>query len=393
MLQLPKNASEKLTEVEARLRSLREEKARARKVAEAAKAAAVAVPEGEDDNAQYQAAQEAVNALKAIDAKIEQVHDEQVALLGQAGGPGTWSSMDGWSEIARRVDLERGETRVDVPLGSLLAAGSFSAPPSGASSVSTIRVPLIEKAQDNRFLFPTLPTAPLDQGVLGVVDFKQTGSREVTGEVLRDPLATTDKSELGLSLTAESEDVKQLATTVTEVPDKLFSAEPALDGFLRNEMAYALNVALDAYVISVIEASAPPAGLTGPTLIEQSRFAVAAARALGSNPKVLALDPETAADLDVMTSGSDAAYVFATRDTGSASPLWGLEIREAPSLPGDLGGPLLVDPGLAAVLYLGGASFALDPYSGFRKDTVDARLEFDCLCAIRDASGFYVISA
>ena len=389
MLQLPKNASEKLTEVESRLRSLREEKARAVKVAEAAKAAAIAVPEGEDDNAQYQAAEQAVAAVKAIQARIEEAQEEQIALLGTAGGPGTWSGMDGWSQIARAIDLEHGDTSVHVPLGSLVAQDGGFGVPTGGSSVATQRVPLAQPAQDNRFLFPSLPQRPLDDGALAVVDFVQTGSRALTGSVERDPLSTADKAELGLAFTAESEDVKQLAVTVTDVPDKLFAAEPSLDGFLREEMAYALRVALDSYVTQTITVATTEHGLTGSTLIEQARHGVRAARANGALPRLLAVSPEDAAELDLSQTGADHAFVFALRDTGSADPLWGLSIREVPSLVD----PHLIDPPLAASLYLGRATFSLDPYSGFRRDTVDARLEFETLAHVRDSAGLFRIKA
>src|SRR5262245_28531920 len=108
MLQLPKESSEKLRVIEDRLRSLREEKARAVKVRDAAVSAVEAVPGGEDDSPQYEAARQAVASVKTIQERIEEAQEEQVALLGTAGGPATWSSMDGWSHIARGIDLEGG---------------------------------------------------------------------------------------------------------------------------------------------------------------------------------------------------------------------------------------------------------------------------------------------
>ena len=158
---LPNEIREKLAQVETTLRGLREERGRAVKLRESAKAAYVKEADsGNEESPVYVAAKGAVDAVQEIDAKIAAASEEQTALLRQigdmeAGMPGfTTPGLDGWGEIARQLDLDRGETRVDVPLGSLLAAGSFTAPPSGASSVSTIRVPMIEKVRDNRFLFP-----------------------------------------------------------------------------------------------------------------------------------------------------------------------------------------------------------------------------------------------
>ena len=101
MLQLPKQASERLKAIEDRLRNLREEKRRADAVRNAATDAVATVPEGEDDSAQYQAAQETVRAVAAIQSKIEQAQEEQTALLKTAGGPTAWTgSESGWSEAA-----------------------------------------------------------------------------------------------------------------------------------------------------------------------------------------------------------------------------------------------------------------------------------------------------
>ncbi len=101
------------------------------------------------------------------------------------------------------------------------------------------------------------------------------------------------------------------------VPQALLSAEPALQAFLRTRMQRVLDLAIDTHVITQVLAAAPPSGSDGAMLIEQARNAVAEARALGADPTVLALPPDTAADLDLTTTGADDAYLFATRDTGS----------------------------------------------------------------------------
>jgi len=176
---------------------------------------------------------------------------------------------------------------------------------------------------------------------------------------------------------------------VTEIPLKLFEAEPALNAFLRTEMSYALSAALDAYAVSGIQASAPPTGKVGMTLVEQIRRAVAASRALGANPNVLVLDAATdAVDLDLATDPA-SGYIFAPRATGSSSPIWGMTVVEAPAATND---PLLIDTTLAAQLYLGGAAFSVDPYTGFKRNLVDCRLEFSALLVVRDVNGLYLVA-
>src|SRR5215207_5437991 len=205
MLRLSGEATQRLAELDERLRSLRAEKARARKVVDAAKQAAASAPDGSDGEPQIAALKSAVEALKTIEAQIEAVHEDQVGLLRTAGGPQMWTSADGWGDIARRLDIDGGITKVEVPLGSLVAplgtaeqmgvgsvqAGSFTPPSSaGAQATATQRLAFQQPTLDRRFLYNVLPTAPLDDGALSVVDFVQTGSRAVTGNVVRDPLAT-----------------------------------------------------------------------------------------------------------------------------------------------------------------------------------------------------------
>jgi hypothetical protein len=77
-------------------------------------------------------------------------------------------------------------------------------------------------------------------------------------------------------------------------------------------------------------------------------------------------NPTDAAALDLSTTGADAAYVFATRATGSASPLWDLVIRESESITD----PILIDPVLLGPLYVGTGSVLVDPYSSMERNVV-----------------------
>jgi hypothetical protein len=49
-------------------------------------------------------------------------------------------------------------------------------------------------------------------------------------------------------------------------------------------------------------------------------------RATGANPTIAVLNPTDAASLDLEADAGRC--VFATRDTGSSSPLWGLRVIE-----------------------------------------------------------------
>jgi hypothetical protein len=386
-----KETHAQLAEAEDRLRSLREEKSRALKVAEAAKGAFAE----SDNEATLAAAKAAKDAVTSVEERIEQVQENQISLLRRLGDTETdrggvaFAGVDGWRDVARHLDLDQGELRADVSLGALMRPLAGLNLTGSATSVATARAAFSQQPVDRRFLYPQFPRTTLDVGTLAVVDFRQdSASGTVTGDVVRNPMSVDPKAELDIGITAGSEDVKQFAITIDNVPQALFSAESALQAFLRSRMQHVLDLALDTHVLAQIMDAGPPSGSSGTGLIERVRNAVAAARGLGAAPSVLALNPADAAALDLTTTGADNAYVFATRDTGSASPLWSLRVVELPSVTD----PMLIDPGLTGALYAGTGTVMVDPYTGMKTNTVRMRLEIEALLHVRAASGAYVIA-
>ena len=102
-----------------------------------------------------------------------------------------------------------------------------------------------------------------------------------------------------------------------------------------------------------------------------------------------AVDANTAVELDTFATGADDAYAFLTSATGSASPLWGLQVVELPMATD----PLLIDPQLLGVLYKATGRLDVDPYSGFSENTSRVRAEVEVLFHVRDANGAYRIAA
>lgn len=388
---------EQLGQAEDDLRALREDKAKAGKLAEAAKAALDALPQKADDRDAFDAAKIAVEAVKGLEHKIEETTDEQLGLLKKLGGyeagqGGVTSSGNGWRDVASHLDIERGEFRAGVPLGALMQPmmAAFGAQVDvGSSRVPTVRAPFVQQPVDRRYVYPVLPRESLDAGVLAVVEFRQDGaSGTVTGDVGRDPVSIEPKAELDIGITAASEDVEQFAITIDNVPQVLFSAEPALHAFLQSRMQRVLDLAIDTHVLDQVQAAVPPSGSSGTGLIEQIRNAVAASRALGAWPSVVALNPDDAAALDLHTASGSGEFTFATRDAGSASPLWSLQIVESPSVTD----PMLIDPGLLGALYAGTGTITIDPYTGLKTNTVRLRLEIEALFHVRAIAGAYVIA-
>jgi hypothetical protein len=394
---------QKLRSIELELSEAREGQAVLRRDAEKAKAAFVKSDAKDPSSGVYKRARKASDELADANKKVDDLTAVQVGTLkmfgqnGRAGrdqnGPrsGTFGS-DGWSHLARELDPQAGRNRVDVPLGDLLrspAMAGLTVTPSSGLSAPALYGPFIEKAQDTRHIWEAFPFQQLDPGVLAISDYRQSGARTVTGAVERDPVSTASKAKLALAVTLETPPLKQQALIVDGVPAKLLEIE-GFDLFLRNELAYQLSLSLDKHVLAQIAAAAPPTGSTGPTLIEKARNGVSAMRALGGVPRVLALSPTDAAALDVQKTGTAGLeqYVFGSKDSGSAGPLWNMAIVEVPGLEA----PMLIDPKVLAMMYAGTAMLLLDPYSGADTNTVRLRLEVEALLHIRDIAGAYVIS-
>lgn len=247
--------------------------------------------------------------------------------------------------------------------------------------------PLSAIGQDRRLLWPLLQQAQLGTD-LAVSDFTQTGTRSVSGTISRSPTATSDKATLGVTLEHTVEQAVQLAILVEDVPNAILEASDAIRAFINSELRFQIDAALDVHCIGSILAAGPPGGLSGANLISQVRNAVADMRGEGANPTIIAMDPTDAAALDLATTGTDAAFVFPLRDTGSSSPLWGLRVAEVAGIGTD---PVLIDPSLLGALYLGTVAVAADPFSSFAANLTSIRMEVTCLMHVRQPTGAYLV--
>jgi hypothetical protein len=351
---------------------------------------------------EFKSAEKAREALQAADATLEKLGEAEVGLLqllGESGGNRggrdrngpTLDGHDGWATVANELSLADGRNRVNVPLGDLMRSPAMAAvkvTPSSGLTAPAIEAPFTQSARDERHIWTVFPSGePVDVEIAAITDYRQKGSRTVTGSVERDPVATTSKAKLGLEVELVSAPLKQFAVVIEKVPAKLFDFIPVFQAFLNNEAAYQVSLALDAHCLAQIAAATPASGLEGATLIEQARNGVAAMRERGANPTVLALNPTDAAALDVQKSTGSAEYIFATRDSGSSSPLFGNTIVEVP----DLTAPLLIDRAILGVVYSGMATFLADPFSGLDTNEVRLRVEMEALLHIRDIAGAFLI--
>jgi hypothetical protein len=370
--------------------------------------------EGSPEYLRWERGKEAVDQATHDLARAE---GEQRGVLGRyakgnGDGPRTGDGplTNGWERLATELRSTPQGIEASVPLDSLLKPPAYGAigvtPAAGWTAPSYEVEGVVPIARDVRFLYPLLPSQQVEPGDLGVQELKQTGKREATGAVERDPMATTAKAAYASGITLVQEPLKQLAIYADSVPSKLFDAAQGLgDGpgmaapalgpgslllaWLTTDLGYMLERAYDAHDLAQIVAAKPAFGLTGTGLITQIRNAVSAHRALGANPSILAVPPKTAIELDSLEDAQKRP-IFPTGVVGGASPLFSLNVVELQS---EEHAPILIDPTILGVNYYSLGTLLVDPFSKAQTNQVNVRLEFDVLFHVRDVSGAYALSA
>jgi hypothetical protein len=329
-------------------------------------------------------------AIKAFQDASETITiTEQIDAM-RSGGTGKSSNEPfgfGSAVAATQFDVKSNPS-VDVDPGFLFKS-TFPA----VTDVNRSTPGIVPQGRDSRWLYPLLPSQQVGD-LLSVQDFRQS-ARTVTGTVERGAIATSDKATLDVTLELVNREVKQAAVLIPGVPLNLFESVDGLRQYLNAEGTFQVQKAIDAHVFSQIVASSPLFGNTGTGLVAQVRNGVAAMRAQGAEPDILVVNPGDAATLDLT---SDAGgFVFAVRDSGVSSPLWGLKVVERTSTAGNEP-PYLIDSQMLGKLYIGNLRFDADPFSGtgganFKKNLVDLRVEANVLFHVRNAQGARRIAA
>ncbi|MGH2963829.1 MAG: hypothetical protein ACRDMH_00390 [Solirubrobacterales bacterium] len=385
---------EDLAAVEDRLRRLREERGRMNKLLSAAKSAA---QENKSDAA-VNAALAAKEACEQVDQQLAQEAERQTQLLKQLGdrevgaGFGHHFGGDGWAEAARRLNLERGDLRVDVSAAALLQPILAPTPRQAVTSPAQGAAGGVAPVTSNRHLYPALASSPFAQsGDLASTDFKVALSMQeaaVSGQVEVETASDTTKAVIAPPIELAVPIAETFALVAEALPAQLWDNRDALRAALANRIGRQLSDSYDAHLIGKLESdSGLPNGSTGATLPERIRRAVADMRDLGGEPSVLALSSADSASLDLFED-SAGNLVFSVRSVNSGSPIWNLEVREA-----EVEAPLLVDAVAVGLSYYGQASVVADPYTGLKVNQVRVRVEAEMVWHTRDISvGAFQIS-
>lgn len=331
--------------------------------------------------------------LQAIEAETKPLLDEIDAeeYLNAQRGRFSASTQPGEAGGFAGAVLAAGWNPRDKPSVTLSAAAALgikaaiTAPDADTwRRTSPVVVPL---AADRRFIFPNMPSTDAGSNT-AVTDFTVT-ARAVTGTVQRAVDAVTDKASLGVTITHALEEIPQHAVVVEDIPNQLLESAPAISAVLQQEARLAVFQSIDDHTWSQITAAAP-FGNTGTGLVAQIRNAIAAMRDGGYAPNLLIVDPADAVALD-LTEDNAGAFLFPVASANASSPLFGLNIVESVAAVG--ADPLLVDTSRIGQLYLGTMRVEADPYSGFKQNLTDLRVETNALMHVRDADAAYRIGA
>ena len=256
----------------------------------------------------------------------------------------------------------KAQPTVTIPVASALTKAPTFPAVGDWNRLAPVTVPM---GTDRRWLFPNLVSQSVGPES-AVQDFRQT-VRTLTGSVQRNLDAVTDKANVDQTLTLVTESLSQFAVTVNEIPNAVLESISTAQDWLNSEMRFQVEKALDAHVFSQIVAASPPFGNTGADTITKVRNAIGSMRDEGANPDLLIMNSTDAAALDLSTSGTSTPYLFAVREPGGASPLFGLRLIERTSAAGNEP-PYVLDSNMLGRLYLGSMRIDADPFSDFRKN-------------------------
>jgi hypothetical protein len=285
------------------------------------------------------------------------------------------AGRDGFARLAKAiVDAKGAPVAFTADLKDFAGKGVTA---TDVSDAAKIEVPGIGAQLENLDSIYQVFAQASPGTALSVEEFSVTG-REVTGTIERDPLSTSAKATLDVTIAADSEDLKQFALILDGIPNALAGAGGgALDAALREQMRRALYAELDDHVMAKIDAAATYVS-TGSDIYSKIRACVSALRSTGANPTHAVISEADAATIDL-----DAAD-----EVPQAWP-FGLTVLVHP----DVADSGYVFDASGLQMYLGGLSAQTDPFAGvdganFSKNMFDLRAEFTALGHVREAGKF-----
>lgn len=327
-----------------------------------------------------------VGEARELDDEIEKALEAQIAeARAQATREPEVETRTLGGELLKRGWNLKTQPSITIPADDLVETRAQTVP--AVNSWARLPGVLVPLGQDQRFLFPRLNTTSTGESTT-ILDWKQS-ARTLTGTVARNLNAVTSKATLDTTTAAVVEDLQQFAVVLPTIPNQILESIPAFTDFMNSEGAFQIAKAIDTHVLAQIVASTPLFSNTGTTLIDKIRTQIGTMRGSGANPTLLVLNPTDATSLDLLADAG--GYVFATRATGTSSPIYGTTVVER--IGGGTDPIYLIDPDMLGVLYMGSMRFDADPYTGFATNTTNLRVEVNALFHVRNSQGAYRIAA
>jgi hypothetical protein len=185
-------------------------------------------------------------------------------------------------------------------------------------------VPSTALGADRRYLYPALRQVNVSALDTSVQYLNQSARTLATpGDMIRDLDAVTAKPETALTVELASADLKQVAHKVSGVPNIVAKQRPFRD-LIENDLRLGLSEALDDLVDDAITAAAVPMAVAGTNIAEKIRYAMAEVEDAGYSPDTVALSPDEAVALDILS--------LTLNNSTSQSPLFGLRPRISKAL-------------------------------------------------------------
>lgn len=341
-----------------------------------------------------------IQQAEQIDAILKDQHGgggERPIIPGDTTG-GAWlpstSAPRGTGSFAGAIlgagfDL-KSRPSVTVPLAAAIERKDIDLSSTTPATYSVRQVGAIaDLGYDRRYLWPYLQRESVGDET-AISDFRQTGSRTITGSVERAIAATTEKATLDVALDAVTEQLKTLAVLIDNIPNQVLRSVAGIADFFNTEARYVIDNALDAHVAAQILAATPPNGESGADIFAQVRNAMTAMRANGYSPDLLVLDGADSAALDLLQD-NEARFYYGLDGRGDTATVFGVRIIERTA--GAAFDPLLIDSQRIGKLYLGTLRVDADPFTGFSTNQTDIRMEMNALMHVRAANAAYRIAA
>ena len=208
-----------------------------------------------------------------------------------------------------RVAQSRVTVDQSFALGLHLKSASVDGGVDGTEIVDEYVAPTL--GLDTRYLYPNLRTQGVNSDETGVRSYRQKSrSFASTSSMIRDIDETSAKPETNTVSEVVHAPLKQIAHVSTGTPNVLL-ANPAFRGWVNTDMVLGYRNAVDAHVVTEIQAAGIPGGGGGANAFEDVLYTQEVIRSAGYQPTIVVVSPGDALAIQLLQLTNGDSYVFA----------------------------------------------------------------------------------